>query len=260
MSLLKEFQDAFHERMCRKMQMASTDRDKCAIEKNVQAGVSTPSSGIAPLPISTECGKPGVSAGTAQSLPSWPGSMRGHSLDPGRGHPRNIKAADDVKSCGHEQAGENTPESHLHGKREQCEQPEQRPDRPVRNQGLPSNETETPNSSTDGGGAGCVRTAQCTPIGEVDRSTRSAFGLHGDIFTQAAARCQRCMAGSDPKKPSRSHVGCDCGATAVAVIQDPFSANKRRLLTVDTEQYLDWARSSTIVDDLRQETDGLDIF
>ncbi|CAM9670441.1 unnamed protein product [Laminaria digitata] len=192
-SLLEEFQDAFHERMCRKMQMAHTDPEKCAIEKMAQLG----------------------------------------------------------------QAGKKSPESALHEKLEQCEQLEQRSSRTLSNQGLSDKEAEAPIDSMDGGGAGCVETAQCTPIGGVDKSTRSAFGLHGDLFTHAAGTCQWCTVRSDSKKPSRGLVGCDCGSTAIDVIQDPFSANKRQLLTVDTAQYRGWARSSTIVNDSRQETDDL---
>lgn len=250
-SLLEEFQDAFHERMRRKIQMANADPQKCVMEKKVLAGVSTPSSGIAPSSVPIECGKSDVFAGMAQSLSSWPRSMRRRSPDPARGHPRHGKVADDVKSCGHAQAGKKSPEIHLHWTLEQYGKLEQKPGWSVCNQGLPNKKAKTPNSSMDGRSVGCVETAQCTPIGEVDRSTRSAFGPHGDILTQVTARCQPCKVGSNPKKPSRGPVACDCGATAVAVIQDPFSAKKRRLLTVDTTPYLAWARSSTIVNDSR---------
>ena len=253
-SLLEEFHNAFHERMRRKMQMANAEPQKCVTEKNLQACVSTPSSGIAPSSISIECGKPDVFSGMAQSFSSWPGSMRGGS------DPRHGKVAHDVKTCGHAQAGKNSPGIHQHGTLGQYGKLEQRPGWPAYNQGMPNKEVETPDSSMDGGGAGCVETVQCTPIGEVNRPTPSAFGLQDDSFTQAGARCQRCIVGSDPKKPSRGPVGCDCGATAVTVIQDPFSANKRRLLTVDTALYLAWVRSSTIVNDSRQETDDLGIF
>lgn len=256
-SLLEEFQDAFHERMCRKMQMAHTDPEKCAIEKMAQLGVSTPSSGIAPSRTLIKCGKPDVFAGNIRSPSSWRGSTRGCSLDPARGHPQNGKAAGDVEMCSHEQAGKKTPESALHEKLEQYEQLEQRSGRTLSNQGLSDKEAEAPIDSMDGGGAGCVETAQCTPIGGVDKSTRSAFGLHGDLFTHAAGTCKWCTVRSDSKKPSRGLVGCDCGSTAIDVIQDPFSVNKRQLLTVDTAQYRGWARCSTIVNDSRQETDDL---
>ena len=70
-SLLEEFHNAFHERMRRKMQMANAEPQKCVTEKNLQACVSTPSSGIAPSSISIECGKPDVFSGMAQFRRKW---------------------------------------------------------------------------------------------------------------------------------------------------------------------------------------------
>lgn len=260
MSLLEEFQDTFHERMCRKIQIAHTHPENCTIEKQVEAGVSTPSRSRASSCTSIGWGRHNVFAGTVQSPSTWPTSMRGSSLDPGRSDPQNGKTVSDVETCVYEHAREKKTESHLHGKLERYEQLEKRPGRPVCNQGLSNKQSETPSSSMDGKGAGCVEIAPCMPIGGGDEPTRSAIGLRRDVFTQAAAICPWCTVGSDPNGPSRGPVGCDCGSTPVLIIQDPFSAIKRQLLTVDTPLYLAWARSSTIVNDWRQETDDLSTF
>lgn len=234
--------------------MAHTDPGQCAMEKRVQVIGCTPTSGLISSCTSIECGKPDVFTGTVRSPSSWRGSMQRRSLGSGRGPPHNGKIVGDVAICVHEQARGNSPEIHLQGKLEQCEQLEQR-GRSECNQGLSNKKNETPINSMDDGGVPWVEIARCTPSGGGDKSTISTFGLRGDLFTQAVASCQLCMVGRYRKKHPGSPDGCECGSTAVVIIQNPFAANKRQLLTVDTALYLGWARSSTIVNDFRQATD-----
>ena len=249
-SLLEGFQDAFHERMCRKMQMAHAGPEKCAIESTVQVIVSVPTSGLTSSCTSIEFGKPDVFTGTVQSPSSWRGSMRRRSLGSGRDHSQDGKAVD-VKICVREEARGSSPEIHLQGGLVQ------RPGRPECKQELSNEKVETPSTSVDDGGLPCVKIARSTPSGRGDRSTIIALGLRGDLFTQAAATCRLCMLGNNLEKHSGSPDRCECGCTAVAVIQDPFSASKRQLLTLDTALYLDWARSSNVVNDFRQATNDL---
>lgn len=241
LSLLREFQGTFYARMRTRIRVARSRGGQYSIEGHDYAGSGDEAKPVWPhKTVGTT-----LDADVFESPSIFSDSLKASCFDPWLSKGEYCSAKDSRKTS----AGRNIEWCSTRTHMQVNHDPSQPQCRHKGQQG--KFEPITPGDECTG-----VNVAAETAKGSTE-GTRVRYALHGnapDVQTvmRGIIRRGECNANQSPSDVVHE----DRGTTSAFLIRDPYARETRKRLTVETTEYIEWARSSKIVHNVRQERSG----